>query len=113
MSARKKFFLFPFFVLAALFLSGLAVMLLWNAILPEVTSAKALTYWQAVGLLILSKILFGGWRGKPGGYPNKHYTRQKAWREKWANMSEAERAQLKEKWRQRCGGERKADDKAL
>lgn len=108
MSAKKKFLLFPVFALAALFLGGLVVMLLWNAILPEVTKAGALSYWQAVGLLLLSRILFGNWRGgKPGSYPSKkQHWKYKAWREKWANMSEEERAQFREQWRKRCGEKR-------
>ncbi len=108
MSAKKKFLLFPVFALAALFLGGLVVMLLWNAILPEVTNAGTLSYWQAVGLLLLSRILFGNWRGgKPGGYSGKkQHWRHKAWREKWANMSEQERAQFREQWRKRCGEKR-------
>lgn len=109
----KKFVLFPLFAFAALLLGGLVVMLLWNAILPKVTTAGALSYWQAVGLLLLSRILFGNWGGKPGGRPSrKHLARKRAWREKWMNMSEEERAQFKEKWRQRCG-DRKADDETL
>ena len=36
------------------------VMYLWNAILPEVVGVTPITYWQAFGILILSKILFGG-----------------------------------------------------
>ena len=39
--------------------AGMVVMFLWNAIIPDVTGWKPLTFWQAVGLLILFKILFG------------------------------------------------------
>ena len=112
MSAKKKFLLFPVFALAALFVGGLVVMLLWNSILPEVTNAGTLSYWQAVGLLVLSRILFGNWRGgKPGGYPSKQqHWKYKAWREKWANMSEEERAQFREQWRKRCGEKRSSGE---
>ena len=48
------------------FLIGLVVMKLWNAILPPVIGLYEITYWQAVGILILSRILFGGFSG--GGY---------------------------------------------
>ncbi len=110
MSAKKKIFFLPF-ALAALLIGGLAVMLLWNAILPEVTSVEVLSYWEAVGLLLLARILFGNWRSSyPGSYSNKQYTRHKAWREKWANMSEAERAQFREQWRKRCGKGRRPED---
>ena len=40
-------------------IAGGVVMFLWNAIIPEVTGWKPLTYWQSIGLLVLFKILFG------------------------------------------------------
>ena len=42
------------------------VMQLWNHLLPEIAGVRTITFWQALGLLILSKILFGGFR-RPGG----------------------------------------------
>ena len=49
---------------------GAAVMLLWNALLPSLFGWSAITFWQAVGLLVLSRILIGGLRGGwgHGGY---------------------------------------------
>jgi len=93
---RKKFFILPFLIVAAVLLFGGTVMLLWNAILPPVLGVAALTYWQAVGLLVLSRILFGGLRG--GGRPPAGGR----WSGKWMNMTEEERARLKEEWRDRC-----------
>jgi hypothetical protein len=51
--------------LAVVFIGAFSaiVMWLWNAILPEVSGVRPLTYWQAAGLLALAKILFGGWWG--------------------------------------------------
>jgi hypothetical protein len=40
-------------------LFGLVVMALWNWLMPEIFGLKALTYWQAWGMLVLSCILFG------------------------------------------------------
>ena len=45
-------------VFAALF--GFVIMWLWNWLMPELFGLSIISYWQAVGLLILSKILFGG-----------------------------------------------------
>ena len=56
---RGRFFFFPLIPIAAALLFGFVVMLLWNAILPQVVNAAPLSYWQAVGLLVLSRILFG------------------------------------------------------
>lgn len=45
---------------------GYFVMLLWNGVLPHVTAARTISYWQAVGLLVLSRILVGGFSGAGG-----------------------------------------------
>jgi hypothetical protein len=47
---------------AALFalIFGLAVKALWNWIMPAVFGLAVITYWQAFGIIILSKILFSG-----------------------------------------------------
>jgi hypothetical protein len=98
---RRKFFFFPFAILGFIALGGLAVMLLWNAILPQViTSIGMLNYWQAVGLLALCRILFGGFRGRGHG---GHYRQGPPWRQKMMNMSEEEKEKFKAEWRARCG----------
>lgn len=96
---RKGLMFFFIFVGATLFFS-LAVMLLWNGILPAVIGVKAISFWQAMGILVLSKILFGGFRGRHhGGGPN--------WKDKmkngWAKMTPEEREQFKAEWKNRCG----------
>ncbi len=45
---------------------GLLVMSLWNALLPAILGVKAIGFWQALGLLVLSRILFGGLGLRPG-----------------------------------------------
>lgn len=97
----KRKIAFPFFplmMIAGMLLLGLAVQLLWNAIVPVVFHASRLGYWQAVGLLVLCRILFGNFRGRQTGCHDK---RGAAWRQKWMSMSEEERARFKEKMRQR------------
>jgi len=47
--------------LAILF--GFVIMWLWNWLMPELFGLTTLTYWQAVGLFILFKILLGGCGG--------------------------------------------------
>jgi hypothetical protein len=91
--------------LAVLGLVGLAVMLLWNALVPAVFHGPLLQYWQAVGLLILSRLLFGGLRGRGwhGGW------RGRRWRERWEQMTPEERAQMRERFMSRCGGARAAE----
>lgn len=80
--------------------AGGIVMLLWNAILPEAMGAHPLSYWHAVGLLILCRILFGNFRsGRPGGGPP---FRQHAWRDKWLQMDPEQRRRFRDEWQQRC-----------
>ncbi len=44
---------------------GYVVMVLWNAIMPEVTGVRPVSFWQAVGLLALARLLVGGFsRGR-------------------------------------------------
>ncbi|MDC3219523.1 MAG: hypothetical protein P8M17_11650 [Saprospiraceae bacterium] len=78
-------------------IAGGVVMFLWNAIIPEVTGWKPLTYWQSIGLLVLFKILFGGF-GRGSGRHHHRRSRWKVMRNKWRGMGSAERKQMKEKW---------------
>jgi len=84
-------------VIAVMGLVGLAVMLLWNQLVPLLFRGPALSYWQALGLLILCRMLFGGLRGGHGRW------RQRRWRERWEQMSPEERARLRESVLHRCG----------
>lgn len=105
---NKKFWagkIVGFIVCGALLLAlvGYVVMLLWNNVLVQVVNVSLITFWQAVGLLILSKILFGGFGGRR--WSPKSSWRQ-GWKEKWEekfqHMSPEEREKIKEEWRSRC-----------
>ena len=86
------------FAAIAAVLSAL-VMYLWNAILPDLIGVKPLTFWKAMGLLLLTKILFGG-IGKLMG--RKPHSKRKHWRNKWMNMSPEERKEAKMRWKEHC-----------
>ncbi len=96
---RPRYFLIPIAIIGFAFLAGLAVMLLWNAILPDIANVRPLNFWQALGLLALCRLLFGGFRGGPG---RPRGPMRKQWREKWMHMNEEERAQFREQWKRRC-----------
>ncbi|RPI21304.1 MAG: hypothetical protein EHM61_25090 [Acidobacteria bacterium] len=79
------------FMLVFVAVFGFVVMSLWNWLMPAIFGLREIGYWQAWGLMILSRILFGGFRmGGPGGH----------WRhrmkERWEQMTPEER----EKFRQ-------------
>jgi hypothetical protein len=78
---------------------GFIVLLLWNTLVPPLFHGPVLQYWQAVGLLVLSRILFGGLRVRGG---HGHW-RGRHWRERWEQLSPEERAQLRERFAGRCG----------
>ena len=59
------------------------VMLLWNWLVPELFSGPLVNYWQTLGLLVLSKIIFAGFAGghhkrhdRPGDHWKKKYHRK-------------------------------------
>jgi hypothetical protein len=56
------------------FLLGLAVMALWNWLLPAITrgAVAEITYWQAVGLFILCHLLFKSHHEHHGGEHDHH-----------------------------------------
>lgn len=75
-----------------------AVMLLWNGILPEVIGVNSITYWQALGIFVLSKILFGGFK-RGGPRPGKF---NRKFKNKFMNMTDEEKAAFKSEWKDRC-----------
>jgi len=109
-----KIVMMVFFGILAVLAFGWIVMSLWNAILPDVLHVSQITFLQALGILILSKILFGGFRGRGGwgGGPGSHRWRQKM-QEKMSSMSPEEREKYTQYLRDYCapwkapvGGER-------
>ncbi|MDQ3073017.1 MAG: hypothetical protein M3Q97_07135 [Bacteroidota bacterium] len=92
-----------FFTLAALLMGGL-VMLLWNGLVPELFGGPRLNFGQALGLLILSKILLKGfgWGGWGGGCHHKGHPWKSRFESKMAAMTPEERAKFKEKWGSHC-----------
>jgi cell division protein FtsB len=95
------------FVLIAAAMSYL-VMSLWNWLMPVVFSLGTITFWQALGILALAKLLFGfgrgSWRGGYGGH-SKHRSPQykEQMEEKLKNMTPEEREKFRAEWRKRCG----------
>lgn len=95
-----------FIALAAvvtLVLGGI-VLLLWNAVVPEVFGAPTLTYWQAVALLLLTQILFRGiGRWHASHLPGVRDRWKHKLEEKLAAMTPEEREQFRSEWKRRCG----------
>ena len=67
------FVLFGILAVGALaILFGYIVMSLWNWLMPELFDLPTITYWQAVGLFILAKFLFGFGSGGGSGGKKSH-----------------------------------------
>jgi len=93
---RKRFFIVPI-ILAALAVFGLITMLLWNSLMPEIFHLGYISFWQAVGLLILSRLLLGF----SGPWGRHHNHGRSNIRERYAHMSPQEREEFKKKWHHR------------
>lgn len=60
MKSLIKFFVGGVVVCGLALLCALPTMLLWNAVMPELFHVPAISFWQALGLLLLSGLLFRG-----------------------------------------------------
>jgi hypothetical protein len=88
-----------FFVLLVALAVSFGVMSLWNWLMPTLFGLRMISFWQALGLLVLSKILLGGFRGRPGG--KMHWRRRMM--ERWEQMTPEEREKFRQGMRGRCG----------
>ena len=61
-------------------LGGVVVQWLWNWLLPEIFGIRQITFWQALGLLALCRILFGGFGRGGGGHRDSRNRRREWWR---------------------------------
>ena len=87
------------FAVIAIGIVGAAVMALWNWLAPDLFGGHAIGFWQALGLFVLARLLVGGLRGR-GGH-GMHWRHRMS--ERWASMSDEERAKVRESMRGRCG----------
>lgn len=99
---KRVIFIAPLAILGMLlfiFVGGELVMHLWNWLLPPLFGWRQITFWQALGVLVLCRILFGGhgWRGSG----RSNYRRRMA--ERWERMTPEERERLRQSWRGRWG----------
>ena len=92
--SKRKWFFFPFIFLAAIAGLSLFVMLLWNTVIPEIFHLEEISYIQAMLLLILARILFGG--GPFRHHPSHSHS---SLRDKFKKMSPEEQEELKKNWR--------------
>jgi len=107
MTKRGKLLVFaPLAILAMLFfafLGGEIVKLLWNWLLPDLFGWRTITFWQALGLLVLCRILFGGFGGHRSVRSNVGRRMRERMHEKWEGMTPEEREKFRDAMRDRWG----------
>ncbi len=89
---KKLIFIVPLAILGMLlfvFIGGEVVMHLWNWLLPPLFGWRLITFWQALGMLVLCRILFGG-----SGW---HRSGRSNFRRRMAGE------RFRQSWRGRCG----------
>lgn len=82
-------------VIVILALVSLIVMLLWNWLVPVMFGGPAISYFQALGLLILSKILLGFGSGAAQFQRARNHRFWKKFSEKMEHMTEEEKEKFK------------------
>src|SRR5882724_4333078 len=88
------------------FIGGEIVMRLWNWLVPPLFGWRQLTFWQALGMLALCRILFGGFGFHGSGRSNF----RRRMEERWEHMTPEERERFQQGMRGRCGIDRSGSD---
>ena len=77
---------------------GLITVVLWNALIPAILGFRPITFWQALGLLLLSRVLlgrFGGWGPR---------MRKARFVRRWTDLTSDERDRFRRAMGARCAG---------
>jgi hypothetical protein len=85
-------------ILAFIAIGGEVVLHLWNWLLPPLIGWRTITFWQALGLLVLCRILFGGFGGR--SFHRSNWRRRMG--ERWESMTPEEREKFRQGVRGRC-----------
>jgi hypothetical protein len=99
---KKMIFIVPAAILGMLlftFVGGEIVLHLWNWLLPPLFGWRQLTFWQALGLLALCRILFGGF----GLHGSRRSNFRGRMRERCGHMTPEERERFRQAMRERWG----------
>ena len=83
------------FVLVAGTVLGFVTMKLWNALLPQIFGWHSITFWQGIGLLVLSRILFGGFHRHSGHRDQWNQRMKYRMKERWEHMTPEDREKFR------------------
>ena len=96
---KKWIFLAPLAIAAFIAIGGEVVQHLWNWLLPSLFGWRLITFWQALGILALSRILFGRIGGR--GFRGSRFRGRMS--ERWGRMTPEEREKFRAGMRGGCG----------
>jgi Ca2+/H+ antiporter, TMEM165/GDT1 family len=94
LSRPIRFLLFIPLIAIGVFVFGEVVMILWNGVLTPVLNVHTVTFWQGLGILALSKVLFSSFNGR--GRSRGDYWKQ---RMMWTQMTPEQKEKFKEEWK--------------
>jgi len=78
---------------------GWVVMCLWNGLMPGIFGLRSIHFWQALGLLLLARLLFGGFHRHGRAFHRHHRIIRR-----WESMTPEEREKFRSGFRGRfCG----------
>ena len=100
---RKRWYFFaPLAILAIFvftFVGGEVVKLLWNWLLPPLFGFRQVSFWQALGVLVLCRILFGG----SGWHRSGGYNFRQRMKDRCERMTPEERERFRQRMQERWG----------
>lgn len=94
---KKAYWIIPLAIVGIplfIFVGGEVVMHLWNWLLPPLFGWRMIGFWQALGLLVLCRILFGGHGGRGGHGPGRR------WKGRCKKMTPEEREKFRHAMRE-------------
>src|SRR5688500_5014857 len=107
MKKGKKIIMIILVAIIGLLALGVVTMLLWNWLVPTIFSGPQIGFWQALGLFVLAKILFGGWGGGKGRCKGGAYSWKHRYYDKLSSMTPEERERVKQRMSEKWCGPRK------
>ena len=91
-----------FFICASIVALAAIVMWTWNWLVPDLFHGPLINFYQAIGLMVLSRILFRGFHGM--GCRRMQSRRWGPWKEGWDKMNPEQREKVRDLWKKRCSG---------
>jgi len=103
---RKWYFIAPLAIIALFAFIALGtevVQQLWNWLTPPLFGWRLITFWQALGILVLCRILFGGWAGQPSSRSGMRRRISDRMAERWGHMTPEDRERFRQGMPGPCG----------